>query len=154
MCENSQSRRIKIEVPSPRNPTTRRYCRLKKVWHLITFEFFHKYFMAYINSHSVEFYIYNIINSDCFSIKKSIFNFFILFQNLSIYLFIYLSQLFSYQTMFIDGGVRGVMVTVMGNEHRDLSSNPGRGFWHISQSTNYPGKGINPTSLSLVHEPV
>ena len=40
---------------------------------------------------------------------------------------------------------RGVMVIVVGNEHCDTSSNPGRGS--ISHSTNTLGKGMNPIFL-------
>ena len=39
------------------------------------------------------------------------------------------------------GGARGVMVIVVGNEHGDMSSNPGRDC--ISHSTNTFGKGMN-----------
>ena len=38
------------------------------------------------------------------------------------------------------GGARGVMVIVVGNGHGDMSSNPGRDWFHI-------GKGMNPIIL-------
>ena len=41
------------------------------------------------------------------------------------------------------GGVRGVMVIVVGNGHDDTSSNPGP----ISHCTNTLGKGMNPIIL-------
>ena len=44
------------------------------------------------------------------------------------------------------GGARGVMVIVVGNEHGDTSSNPGR-IDCISHSTNTLGKGMNPIIL-------
>ena len=43
------------------------------------------------------------------------------------------------------GDARGVMVIVVGNEHGDMSSNPGRDC--ISRSTNTLGKGMNPIIL-------
>ena len=45
------------------------------------------------------------------------------------------------------GGVRGVVVIVVGNGHGDTSSNPGRGLNCISHSTNTLGKGMNPIIL-------
>ena len=44
------------------------------------------------------------------------------------------------------GGARGVIVIVVGNEHGDTSSNPGRTHC-ISHSTNTLGKGMNPIIL-------
>ena len=41
---------------------------------------------------------------------------------------------------------RGVMVIVVGNEHGDTSSSPGRDNY-ISRSTNILGKGMNPIIL-------
>ena len=45
------------------------------------------------------------------------------------------------------GGARGVIVIVVGNEHGDTSSNPGRDC--ISHSTNTLGKDMNPIILPL-----
>ena len=44
----------------------------------------------------------------------------------------------------IHRGACGVMVNVVGNGHGDMSSNPGPG---ISHSTNTLGKGMNPIIL-------
>ena len=45
------------------------------------------------------------------------------------------------QLILSSGGVRGVMVIVLGNEHGNTSSNPGPDC--ISHSTNTLGKGMN-----------
>ena len=42
------------------------------------------------------------------------------------------------------GGARGVMVIIVGNEHGNSSSNPGRDWLHF---TNALGKGVNPIIL-------
>ena len=42
------------------------------------------------------------------------------------------------------GGARGVMVIVVGNEHGDTSSNPGRDWLHFHIAL---GKGMNPIIL-------
>ena len=47
--------------------------------------------------------------------------------------------------VIVVGGARGVMVIVVGIEHDDTSSNPGRDC--ISHSTNTLGKGMNPIIL-------
>ena len=46
--------------------------------------------------------------------------------------------------IFILGGACGVIVIVIGNEHGDTSSNPGRDWIH---STNTLGKVMNPIIL-------
>ena len=48
-----------------------------------------------------------------------------------------------------DGGIRGVVVTVIGNGHGDTSSNPGQDYLHFSHSINILEKGMNPT----IHPP-
>ena len=48
--------------------------------------------------------------------------------------------------MYIIGGARGVIVIVVGNEHGDTSSNPGRDWLHF---TNTLGKDMNPIILPL-----
>ena len=40
-------------------------------------------------------------------------------------------------------GTSGIMVIVVGNEHGDTSSNPGRDWLHFT----YIGKGMNPIIL-------
>ena len=44
------------------------------------------------------------------------------------------------------GGIRDIMVTIVGNGHGDMSSNPGQDCC-ISHITNTLGKGMNPTIL-------